>query len=173
MTDAPGPVAPEPDAPAAAAPGEPGDPSQPSERSQPPSPEPTLPTYKGGELDPARGPGLGCFYVQLVALVVLLVLTPLSVQWDWPFLVSAGLLLVIILLLLLSGQTVIFLLRLVAAERGRRRPLAGRSRTVGDLEEGSSPEPAPAQEGAVGGGSSQPPEAGRPDTPADRGSMRE
>ena len=39
-------------------------------------------------------------------------------------------------LLLVTGQTIIFLLRLVAADRrGRRRPLASGSKTVGELED--------------------------------------
>ena len=40
--------------------------------------------YKGEPLDAERGPGLGCFRFQLVVLVVLIVLTPLSVAWNWP-----------------------------------------------------------------------------------------
>lgn len=93
--------------------------------------------YKGAPLDSERGPGLGCFRFQVVALAVLIVLTPLSVAWAWPAAVSALLLFAVILLLLLTGQTIIFLLRLVAADRrdGRRRPLAGRSPTVGELED--------------------------------------
>ena len=82
--------------------------------------------YKGAPLDAARGPGLGCFWIQLVALAVLVVLTPLSVVWDWPEALSGGLLLATLVLLLFVGQTVIFLLRLVAADRraeARRRPL--------------------------------------------------
>ena len=85
--------------------------------------------YKGAPLDAERGPGLGCFWVQLVVLAVAIVITPLSVVWSWPEAVSAGLLFLVILLLLLTGQTIIFLLRLVAAERratGRRRGLAVR-----------------------------------------------
>ena len=83
--------------------------------------------YKGAPLDSERGPGLGCFWIQLVVLAVLVVLTPLSAAWNWPFWISATLLIVVLLLLLLAGQTVIFLLRLVAADRraaGRHR--AGR-----------------------------------------------
>jgi hypothetical protein len=40
-------------------------------------------------------------------------------------------------LLLVAGQTIIFLLRLVAADRraGRRRPLASDTKTVGELED--------------------------------------
>jgi hypothetical protein len=100
-------------------------------------PRPTGPIqYKGEELDAQRGPGLGCFRFQLIVLVVLIVLTPLSVVWRWPDAVSAALLFVVILLLLLTGQTIIFLLRLVAADRrGRRRPLASATRTVGELED--------------------------------------
>jgi len=91
--------------------------------------------YKGEPLEAARGPGLGCFRFQVGLLVVLVVLTPLSVAWGWPSLVSAALLFVTITLLLVAGQTIIFLLRLVAAERreGRRRPLASTTKTVGEL----------------------------------------
>ena len=65
-----------------------------------------------------------------------IVLAPLSVGWGWPPAVSAGLLFAVILLLLVTGQTIIFLLRLVAADRrGRRRPLASGTRTVGELED--------------------------------------
>lgn len=100
--------------------------------------------YKGEPLDAARGPGLGCFWVQMAVLAVLIVLTPLSVSWNWPFTVTLVLFVVMLLLLLLTGQTMIFLMRLVASERtgGRRRPLASPTPTVGDLEE-SAPEPAP------------------------------
>ena len=95
--------------------------------------------YKGEALDPARGPGLGCFRIQLVVLVILLVLTPLSVGWGWSPTISAILLFVVLLLLLLTGQTMIFLLRLVAAGRseGRRRPIASATPTVGELEDGA------------------------------------
>jgi hypothetical protein len=86
-------------------------------------------------------------------LVVLIVLTPLSVGWDWPAAVSAALLFAVIILLLLTGQTIIFLLRLVAADRraaGRRRPLASRTRTVGELEDAErTDEPGPPDEGPV------------------------
>jgi hypothetical protein len=98
----------------------------------------TLPPvqYKGEPLEARRGPGLGCFYLQVVVVIVLIVATPVSVYAGWPDWASALLLFVTIGLLLLTGQTIIFLLRLVAAERreGRRRPMAaGRSRTVGEL----------------------------------------
>lgn len=100
-------------------------------------PRPTGPIqYKGEELDAQRGPGLGCFRFQLAILAVFIVLTPLSVAWDWPPAVSAGLLFAVILLLLVTGQTIIFLLRLVAADRrGRRRPLGSATPTVGELED--------------------------------------
>ncbi len=102
---------------------------------RPPSVRPV--EYKGEPLDAARGPGLGCFRFQLVLLAVLIVLTPLSVVWVWPTPVSVVLLLLTIVLLLFAGQTVIFLLRLVAADRreGRRRPLDSATRTVGELED--------------------------------------
>jgi hypothetical protein len=100
--------------------------------------------YKGAELEAERGPGLGCFRFQLVVLAILIVLTPLSVYAGWPYEVSAGLLFLTLLLLLFAGQTIIFLLRLVAAERrGRRRPLAGSSPTVGELEDAAPAEPGP------------------------------
>ena len=95
--------------------------------------------YKGADLESERGPGLGCFRFQIVVLVVLIVLTPLSVAWDWPPLVSAALLFAVILLLLVAGQTIIFLLRLVAADRrSRRRPLGSATKTVGELEDEAS-----------------------------------
>jgi hypothetical protein len=107
--------------------------------------------YKGEPLDAERGPGLGCFRFQLVVLVILLVLTPLSVAWDWPSWLSAAMLFGLILLLFLAGQTIIFLLRLVAADRraGRRRPLASPSRTVGQIEDASA-DVAPGGEGPAG-----------------------
>ena len=100
-------------------------------------PRPTGPVqYKGEDLQAERGPGLGCFRVQLVVLVVFIVLTPLSVTWSWPSAVSAVLLFAVIILLLFTGQTIIFLLRLVSADRrSRRRPLASETKTVGELEE--------------------------------------
>ena len=92
--------------------------------------------YKGDDLEPDRGPGLGCFRFQLAILGIFIVLTPLSVLWNWPPMVSAALLFAVIVLLLFAGQTIIFLLRLVAADRrGRRRPLASGSKTVGELED--------------------------------------
>jgi len=101
--------------------------------------------YKGEDLDAERGPGLGCFRFQVGLLVFLIVLTPLSVAWHWPEWISAVLLFAVILLLLFAGQTIIFLLRLVAADRrGRRRPLASETRTVGELEDEASEAPAEA-----------------------------
>jgi hypothetical protein len=92
--------------------------------------------YKGDELDAARGPGLGCFRFQLAVLVFLIVLTPLTVLWSWPTWLSGALLFAVIVLLLVAGQTIIFLLRLVAADRrGRRRPLASATKTVGELDD--------------------------------------
>lgn len=105
--------------------------------------------YKGEPLDAARGPGLGCFRFQLGVLVVGIVLTPLSVLWNWPDWASAALLVGVLLLLLVTGQTIIFLLRLVAADRraaGRRRPLASATRTVGELEDEGASAIAPAGE---------------------------
>jgi hypothetical protein len=106
--------------------------------TSPDRPTPVRPVeYKGEPLDSERGPGLGCFRFQVGLLVVAIVLTPLSVIWEWPSAVSAALLFLTILLLLFAGQTIIFLLRLVAADRreGRRRPLASATPTVGELEE--------------------------------------
>jgi hypothetical protein len=99
------------------------------------------PLYKGEPLDAERGPGLGCFWIQVAALVVLLVLTPLTVIWAWDERISAALLIATLVLLFFAGQTIIFLLRLVAADRRtRRRPLdPGARRTVGQLEDASMP----------------------------------
>jgi uncharacterized SAM-binding protein YcdF (DUF218 family) len=107
--------------------------------SETPTPRPatTRPIqYKGEDLESERGPGLGCFRFQLIVLAILIVLTPVSVALGWPYEVSAALLFVTLILLLLAGQTIIFLLRLVAAERrGRRAPLAPRTPTVGQIED--------------------------------------
>jgi len=100
--------------------------------------------YKGADLDAERGPGLGCFRFQLIVLAILLVLTPLSVAWGWAPWLSTVLLISVLVLLLVAGQTIIFLLRLVAADRreGRRVPLASGSQTVGQLEDAKAPEAA-------------------------------
>jgi hypothetical protein len=72
-------------------------------------------------------------------LIVFIILTPLTVVWNWPPAISTALLFAVILLLLVTGQTIIFLLRLVAADRrGRRRPLASGSKTVGELEDATA-----------------------------------
>jgi len=103
------------------------------------------PLYRGEPLDAERGPGLGCFWVQVGLLTLLLVATPFSVWLGAPTWLSAAMLMVTLILLLFTGQTVIFLLRLVAADRrSRRRPLAPTARrTVGMLED-----EAPAADGA-------------------------
>jgi hypothetical protein len=116
-------------------------PTQPSDPAPTDAPSPPAVKdvdYKGGPLDAGKGPGLGCFWVQVIALVVAVVLTPLSAAWEWPVLVTIVLLATTLVLLLFVGQTVIFLLRLVAADRrseARRRPLRSRSKTVGELED--------------------------------------
>ncbi len=158
----------------------PSDPSTPPEASkaQPPEASTTAPPtglgveYKGGELDAARGPGLGCFYVQLTLLVTLLVVTPITVAANWPPIVSMTLLVGIIVLLLFAGQTVIFLLRLVAAERGPRRPLASGTRTVGEMTRESGAEAS----GSAGGDTRTGPagaSGGREGPPEHGGSVRE
>lgn len=95
------------------------------------------PEYKGEPLDAERGPGLGCFWIQVGLMTFFLVLTPLTVTWSWDPRISAVLLIFTLVLLLFTGQTVIFLLRLVAADRRTRRaPLDPRARpTVGQLED--------------------------------------
>jgi hypothetical protein len=104
--------------------------------------------YKGEPLDADRGPGLGCFRFLLVLLVIASVLAPLSAWWGAPEWVSAALLIAVIVLLLVTGQTIIFLLRLVAAERraGRRRPVAGRTPTVGEIEDEGPRDEGPVRE---------------------------
>lgn len=100
------------------------------------------PIYKGEALDAERGPGLGCFWIQIGLLTFFLVLTPLTVTWGWDPFVSGTLLIFTLVLLLFAGQTVIFLLRLVAADRRTRRtPLDPSARpTVGQLEDGGATE---------------------------------
>jgi hypothetical protein len=123
---------------------EPAPPAPPFDpRADPTPPRPPRQTgpvqYRGADLEPARGPGLGCFRIQIVVLVIFIILTPLTVAWNWPIVVSTVLLFAVIGLLLVTGQTIIFLLRLVAADRrGRRRPLASGSKTVGELEDASA-----------------------------------
>jgi hypothetical protein len=137
--------------------------------------------YKGEELDAERGPGLGCFRFQVAVLIFFIVLTPLTVVWGWQPWVSAALLFAVIVLLLVVGQTIIFLLRLVAADRrSRRRPLASGSKTVGELEdEGAVEEAGPevevgaeaADAAAVEGFDAPPPEA--PEPPPDEEPVRQ
>lgn len=99
---------------------------------------PSPPQYKGADLDPARGPGLGCFWLQVAILVVFVVLTPIGVANGWPAWITLLMFATVIVMLFFVGQTTIFLLRLVTAERrGRRRPLASRTPTVGELEDAS------------------------------------
>jgi hypothetical protein len=118
---------------------------------------PKRPDYRGEELDPERGPGLGCFWLQVIVLGFFIVIIPVGLNLGWPYEVLAILLFVVIGLLLLTGQTAIFLMRLVAADRrakGRRRPLASGTRTVGEIEDelaaGASGAPAPGTGGAAG-----------------------
>ena len=129
--------------------------TQPDPNVDPTPPRPPRSTgpiqYKGEDLAPERGPGLGCFRFQLVVLVVLIVLTPLSAAWGWPDWLSALLLFLTIGLLLVAGQTIVFLLRLVAADRrSRRRPLASATKTVGEIEDQETPATS-AEEQAPGG----------------------
>jgi hypothetical protein len=115
------------------------DPAAPDDRTPRTRGAPTV-NYKGEPLEAARGPGLGCFWIQAVILGLFVILTPLSVAWDWPVGVSAGLLVAVLVLLLFVGQTTIFLLRLVAADRrAGRRPLASATKTVGELEAEAEP----------------------------------
>jgi hypothetical protein len=95
------------------------------------------PDYKGEPLDGERGPGLGCFWIQSALLVIFLVLTPLTVVWAWDPFISGAMLLFTLVLLFFAGQTTIFLLRLVAADRRtRRRPLdPAAKQTVGQIED--------------------------------------
>jgi hypothetical protein len=111
--------------------------TEPTSQQQPDQPSSVRAvSYKGADLDGERGPGLGCFRFQLLVLATLIILTPIGVAANWPFWLTAGLLFATIALLLVAGQTIIFLLRLVAADRrGRRRPLASSTRTVGELED--------------------------------------
>ena len=110
------------------------------------------PVYKGEPLDSERGPGLGCFWIQIGLLTFFLILTPLTVTWGWDPFISGALLIFTLVLLLFSGQTIIFLLRLVAADRRTRRaPLDPKARpTIGQIEDqvaDPAPAPTPEQEG--------------------------
>ena len=122
------------------------------------APDPNTPTYKGEPLDAERGPGLGCFWFQVGLFIVLVILTPLSVVWSWDSRISAVLLIVTLGLLFFVGQTTIFLLRLVAADRrSQRRPLAPTARkTVGQLEEEAEAAP-PSEDDDAGSDEAPPP----------------
>jgi hypothetical protein len=50
----------------------------------------SMPEYKGGPLDADRGPGLGCFWIQAVALVIAMILAPLSAVLNPPRLRSGS-----------------------------------------------------------------------------------
>lgn len=127
--------------------------------------------YKGAELDPERGPGLGCFRFQLAVLAFFVVLTPLTVVWEWPAWISAALLFAIIVLLLVTGQTIIFLLRLVAADRrSRRRPLGSATKTVGEIDDEAA---AGDQAGSPATDTSDPPATDTSEPPADEGPVRQ
>jgi hypothetical protein len=115
---------------------EPSTPGQPDPGARPPTERDV--EYKGAPLDAEKGPGLGCFWLQVIVLAVVVVLTPLSAAWDWPIPVTIVLLATTLVLLLFVGQTIIFLLRLVAADRradARRRPLRSGTKTVGEIED--------------------------------------
>ncbi len=115
------------------------------------SPAPQMPEYKGAPLSPDRGPGLGCFWIQVVSLVVFIVLAPLSAVLNWDPAIATALLIGVVILLLLVGQTSIFLLRLVAADRrGRRAPLASQSKTVGELEDEAKATTRDGEDGGMG-----------------------
>ena len=61
-------------------------------------------------------------------------------------------------LLLITGQTIIFLLRLVAADRrSRRRPLASGSKTVGELDDERSAAPESDADGLAADHPTEPP----------------
>ena len=132
MTDQPGDAIDQPANPPALPPDPDADPTPPRQPRVTTGPV----QYRGEELQPERGPGLGCFRFQLIVLGLFVFLTPMSVYWNWDPRLSAALLFAVIVLLLVTGQTIIFLLRLVAADRrGRRRPLASETPTVGELED--------------------------------------
>jgi len=107
-----------------------------------------MPDYKGEPLDSERGPGLGCFWIQVGLLTFFLVFTPLTVTWGWDPLISGALLIFTLILLLFTGQTIIFLLRLVAADRRTRRaPLNPSAKpTVGQMEDAGAEDRQPNEE---------------------------
>jgi hypothetical protein len=127
------------------------------------------PEYKGEPLDAERGPGLGCFWIQVGLMTFFLVLTPLTVTWAWDSRISAVLLIFTLILLLFTGQTVIFLLRLVAADRRTRRaPLDPKARpTVGQLEEASAKGPSAGPVAADAASSAEPSPPAAPKAPGE------
>jgi hypothetical protein len=160
VTDEQAPAGGEPTAPPAAGPTKPRDGAAPTDGAPAATTGATRPDYKGAPLDPERGPGLGCFWLQTVVFLVLFVLTPFGVVNGWPAWLTTTMFIVTLILLLFVGQTVIFLLRLVAADRRtRRRPLREGARpTVGDLSAASAVQAEPAAEADQAG----PPEADGP-----------
>ena len=144
--------------------------------------------YKGDDLEAERGPGSAASASSSDCSC--------SSSADAPErgvalagVVSAVLLFAVLILLLFAGQTVIFLLRLVAADRrGRRRPLASDTKTVGELEdEGGTDAFEPTDEpdgpratigatsrpiGVCPGGSNTPCRSSRPTSPCVAGATR-
>ena len=156
LTPPPG-LDPSTDAPSTDLPGE-APASEPADRAKPTAagepggaPAETMPEYKGEPLDAERGPGLGCFWIQIALLTFFLVFTPLTVTWGWDPTISGILLILTLILLLFSGQTIIFLLRLVAADRrSRRTPLSSTAKpTVGQMEDAGSQPTTPDASAAV------------------------
>jgi hypothetical protein len=130
--------------------------------------------YKGEPLDAERGPGLGCFRFQLVILVFFIILTPLTVAWKWPTWISVSLLIAVLVLLLVAGQTIIFLLRLVAADRRtRRRPLGSQTKTVGELEDEAVPGSEAATAEPTGEPAAKPAQEPAAEPPNDEGPVRQ
>ena len=117
-----------------------------------------MPEYKGEPLDAERGPGLGCFWIQIGLLTFFLIFTPLTVTWGWDPLISGALLIFTLILLLFSGQTIIFLLRLVAADRRTRRaPLNPSAKpTVGQMEDAGTADVQTEAEASAPDGHDQP-----------------
>lgn len=107
--------------------------------------DPQHPLYKGEPLEAERGPGLGCFWTQVIVLVAVLLLIPFGVDNHWPIWTTGLLLAASLVLVLFVSLTVIFLLRLVSADRrARRRPLRSGARpTVGQLEDAVAPADGP------------------------------
>ena len=81
----------------------------------------------------------------IYCLAVVLTLIPIGVWNAWSIYLTGGLLVLALVLVFFVSLTVIFLLRLVAADRrARRRPLrSGATRTVGQLEDDQAADPGP------------------------------